>query len=48
MATKNSKKKLKITREQKRSNSLSECFDKRVIMYPDNRKWIGNFNELIY
>ena len=41
-------KKIKLSKKQKRLDSLVSCFDKRVINYPGSRKWLGNFNELVY
>ncbi|CDW88002.1 UNKNOWN [Stylonychia lemnae] len=34
-------KKIKLSRKQKRLNSIVTCMENRGIKYPDNRKWIG-------
>ena len=39
-------KKVKLKKIKKLS--LTECLEKRKLIYPDNRKWVGNFNELLY
>jgi len=37
-------KKRKLSLKEKRHRSLILCVDKRTILYPENRKWLGNFN----
>jgi hypothetical protein len=32
----------------KKSLSVNDFMDKRVIVYPENRKWLGNLNQLVY
>eukprot|EP00347_Sterkiella_histriomuscorum_P000377 403376096 len=42
------KNKTKLSKSERRAQSLTNCFEKRTIQYPDSRKWLGNFNELVF
>lgn len=42
------KSKTYLKKKGKKKASLTQCLEKRKIMYPDNRKWIGNFNDLVF